>query len=255
MSNLQDGQSANAISPIDRTGITELVVQRIKELLISGELKAGSRLPPERELAERLSISRPSLRTALKALSVMGIIRAKPGSGTYIADSIPEVFTEPMHFMTLINKTSAEELFEARGIIEAGLAELAALRARPEDIEALREEIDGMRAAKDQPLTLIEHDVRFHQAMARAADNRLMSGVMETLTRMLYHKRMQTVFSPRNVEIAISGHERILDAISERDARRAKEMLSVHLQDAMQGWEESQNQNHLTASSIDEEPG
>lgn len=70
------------MTPIDRSGITELVVQRIKELLTRGELKAGSRLPPERELAEMLNISRPSLRTALKALSVMGIIRAKPGAGT-----------------------------------------------------------------------------------------------------------------------------------------------------------------------------
>src|SRR5436189_4590698 len=84
--------------PIDRSGITELVVQRIKELLQQGELKAGSRLPPERELAEMLGISRPSLRTALKALSVMGIIRAKPGAGTYIADSSPEIFSEPMEF-------------------------------------------------------------------------------------------------------------------------------------------------------------
>src|SRR5262249_59129103 len=103
-----------AMEPIDRAGITELVVQRIKELLEGGELKAGSRLPPERELAEMLNISRPSLRTALKALSVMGIIRAKPGAGTYIAESIPEIFNEPMHFMTLIHNTGIAELFEAR---------------------------------------------------------------------------------------------------------------------------------------------
>src|SRR4030095_9532902 len=122
-------QLSAPMAPIDRSGITELVVQRIKELLEQGELKAGSRLPPERELAEMLNISRPSLRTALKALSVMGIIRAKPGAGTYIAESLPEVFTEPMRFMTLIHNTADEELFEARLIIEAGLAELAAERA------------------------------------------------------------------------------------------------------------------------------
>ncbi|MFN6204713.1 MAG: FadR/GntR family transcriptional regulator, partial [Acidobacteriota bacterium] len=114
MSNPQDGDSPSIISSIDRTGITEHVVQQIKELLISGELEAGSRLPPERVLADRLKISRPSLRTALKALSVMGIIRARPGSGTYIAESIPEVFTEPMQFLTLINRTRTQELFEAR---------------------------------------------------------------------------------------------------------------------------------------------
>src|SRR5215510_11512408 len=142
---------SSSITPIDRAGITELVVQRIKELLARGELKAGSRLPPERDLADMLHISRPSLRTALKALSVMGIIRAKPGAGTYIAESIPEVFTEPMHFMTLINNTSVEELFEARRIIEAGLAELATERATTEDIAAMNKEIEAMRLAVGDP--------------------------------------------------------------------------------------------------------
>src|SRR5215510_5967984 len=140
-----------AMEPIDRAGITELVVQRIKELLARGELRAGSRLPPERELADMLSISRPSLRTALKALSVMGIIRAKPGAGTYIAEEIPEVFTEPMHFMTLIHNTSVDELFEARRIIEAGLAELATERATTEDIAAMNKEIEAMRLAVGDP--------------------------------------------------------------------------------------------------------
>src|SRR5262245_35402344 len=171
----------SAMTPIDRAGITELVVQRIKELLERGELKAGSRLPPERELADMLHISRPSLRTALKALSVMGIIRAKPGAGTYIADSLPEVFTEPMHFMTLIHNTSDEELFEARRIIEAGLAELAGERATEADIAALTREVVDMKATINDPEEFLKHDVRFHQAMARAANNKLMSGIMDTV--------------------------------------------------------------------------
>ena len=138
-------QFSRALAPIDRSGITELVVQRIKELLQQGELKAGSRLPPERELAEMLSISRPSLRTALKALSVMGIIRAKPGAGTFIAESMPEIFAEPMAFLTLIHNTETPELFEARRIIETGLVELAAERATSEHLKAIAAEVEGMR--------------------------------------------------------------------------------------------------------------
>src|SRR5262249_622768 len=149
--NRDSNQFITAMDPIDRAGITELVVQRIKELLERGELKAGSRLPPERELADMLHISRPSLRTALKALSVMGIIHAKPGAGTYIAESLPEGFTEPMQFMTLINHTSVDELFEARRIIEAGLAELAAERATEADIAALAREVAEMKATTSDP--------------------------------------------------------------------------------------------------------
>ncbi len=229
-------QLSASMAPIDRAGITELVVQRIKDLLSRGELKAGSRLPPERELAEMLSISRPSLRTALKALSVMGIIRAKPGAGTYIADSLPEVFTEPMHFMTLINQTSVEELFEARRIIEAGLAELAAERATAEDLVLLAQEIEGMREAINDPENFLKHDVRFHQVMARAANNKLMSGVMDTIAQLLFHIRRQTINHASDLEDAIEWHQKIVEALRKRDVKRAKDMLSGHLRSAQDAW-------------------
>jgi GntR family transcriptional repressor for pyruvate dehydrogenase complex len=236
MANRNTTHLATAMEPIDRAGITELVVQRIKELLARGELKAGSRLPPERELADMLHISRPSLRTALKALSVMGIIRAKPGAGTYIAESLPEIFTEPMHFMTLINNTSVEELFEARRIIEAGLAELAAERASEEDIAALAREVEGMKRTVGDPENFLKHDVRFHQAMARAANNKLMSGVMDTIAHLLFHIRRQTIAHAKDFAEAIEWHQKITSAIQKHDAKRAKEMLSGHLRAAQAAW-------------------
>ncbi|HKQ80286.1 MAG TPA: FadR/GntR family transcriptional regulator [Blastocatellia bacterium] len=236
MANRDSNNFITAVDPIDRSGITELVVQRIKELLERGELKAGSRLPPERELADMLHISRPSLRTALKALSVMGIIHAKPGAGTYIANSLPEVFTEPMHFMTLINNTSVEELFEARRIIEAGLAELAAERATEADIAALARETEEMKATIGDPEEFLKHDVRFHQAMARAANNKLMSGVMDTVAQLLFHIRRQTITHESDLEEAIEWHEKIIAAMQKHDPKRAKEMLSGHLRWAQSAW-------------------
>ncbi|MCI0387462.1 MAG: FadR family transcriptional regulator [Acidobacteria bacterium] len=236
MTNRDSNHFSNAMTPIDRAGITELVVQRIKDLLERGELRAGSRLPPERELADMLNISRPSLRTALKALSVMGIIRAKPGAGTYIADSLPEVFTEPMHFMTLINNTSIEELFEARRIIEAGLAELAAERANADDIQALINEVEGMRATIDDPESFLKHDVRFHQVMAHTANNKLMSGVMDTIAHLLFHIRRQTIANASDLEEAIDWHQKIIEAIRKHDPKRAKDMLSGHLRSAQDNW-------------------
>lgn len=236
MPNRTANRFATAMEPIDRAGITELVVQRIKELLARGELKAGSRLPPERELADMLHISRPSLRTALKALSVMGIIRAKPGAGTYIAESLPEIFTEPMHFMTLINHTSVDELFEARRIIEAGLAELAAERATESDIAALTREVEGMKRAVGDPESFLKHDVRFHQAIADAANNKLMSGVMDTVAQLLYHIRRQTIAHARDFDEAIDWHQKIIAAIQKHDGKRAKEMLSGHLRAAHSAW-------------------
>lgn len=228
--------SITTMEPIDRSGITELVVQRIKELLARGELKAGSRLPPERELADMLHISRPSLRTALKALSVMGVIRAKPGAGTYIAKSLPEVFTEPMHFMTLINNTSVDELFEARLIIEAGLAELAAERATESDIATLIEEVEEMKANTDNPEEFLKHDVLFHQAMACAADNQLMSGIMDTVAQLLFHMRLHNVGQASDLNEAIEWHENIIIAMRKHDPKHAKETLTGHLRAAQAAW-------------------
>ena len=236
MSKYTANQLQTKMAPIDRAGITELVVQRIKELLEQGDLKAGSRLPPERELADMLSISRPSLRTALKALSVMGIIRAKPGAGTYIAESLPEVFTEPMRFMTLIHNTSDEELFEARLIIEAGLAELAAERATSSDLRALSDEIEAMRLTMDDPEQFLRHDVRFHQAIARAAGNKVMSGVMDTVAHLLYQLRRETIAHASDFQEALDWHQKLYDAMKKHDPKRAKELMTAHLRAALAGW-------------------
>lgn len=232
-----DNQFSRALAPIDRSGITELVVQRIKELLQQGELKAGSRLPPERELAEMLSISRPSLRTALKALSVMGIIRAKPGAGTFIADSSPEIFAEPMEFMTLIHNTQTAELFEARRIIETGLVELAAERATSEHLKTIAAEIAGMRKHLHEPETFLQHDVGFHQALAAAAGNQVMSGVMDTVAALLLQVRRESIARATDMEEAVDWHERIYEAVRQRESRRAKEILTAHLVSAEQSWE------------------
>jgi GntR family transcriptional regulator, transcriptional repressor for pyruvate dehydrogenase complex len=232
-----NNQFSRALAPIDRSGITELVVQRIKELLQQGELKAGSRLPPERELADMLGISRPSLRTALKALSVMGIIRAKPGAGTFIAESSKEIFAEPMQFHTLIHNTETAELFEARRIIEAGLVELAAERATSEHLKAIAAEIEGMRKTLRDPEKFLTHDVRFHQALAAAAGNKVMSGVMDTVATQLLQVRRESIARATDKEDAIDWHERIYEAVRQREARRAKELLTAHLVSAEQSWE------------------
>jgi GntR family transcriptional repressor for pyruvate dehydrogenase complex len=224
------------LKPIDRSGITELVVERIKELLEKGDLRAGSRLPPERELAGLLHISRPSLRTALKALSVMGIINARPGAGTFIADSGREIFHQPMQFMKLIHNSGSAELFEARRIVEIGLVDLAAQRATPTQIKAIGDELEAMRQSVRDPEKFLEHDVRFHRAIAHAAGNTVMSGVMDTLTQMLFEARRQTIRTASDFDAAISGHEAIFAAIITRDAQRARERMFQHLMAAERGW-------------------
>lgn len=231
-----DGLSRSII-PIDRVGATELVVQRIKELLQDGKLKAGSRLPTERELAAMLGVSRPTLRTSLKALSVMGVISAKPGAGTFIANSLPEIFNQPLHFMTLISNTGISDIFQARLIIEPGLAEVAAKNFSAAHLHIIEKEIQAMRESLGDIERFLKHDLRFHQTISRAAGNELMSSIMQTILQLLFQLREQKHYSEATLLGAIAGHERIYRALKRHDGKRAKELMSGHLRTARRDWQ------------------
>jgi GntR family transcriptional repressor for pyruvate dehydrogenase complex len=228
------GQS---IIPIDRLGATELVVERIKELLENGALKAGSRLPAERELATMLGISRPTLRTALKALSVMGVISARPGAGTFIADSLPEIFNQPLRFMTLISDTGINDIFQARLIIEPSLAELAAKNVSDAHLNAMDREIKAMRESLADAETFLKHDLRFHQTISRATGNKLMSGIMDNILQLLFQLRGQKHPDDDDLQGALACHERIFRALRRRDGKRAKEVMVAHLRTARGHWQ------------------
>ena len=118
-----------ALEPIPRVDLTEEVVRRFKWLLAEGKLKPGGRLPPERELATLLGISRPSLRHGLKALELLGAIESRRRHGTFVSDSAGKVLEEPLAFLVLLNATTFEELYEVRRTVEVELAALASTRA------------------------------------------------------------------------------------------------------------------------------
>ena len=116
------------------------------------------------------------------------------------------------------------------------MAELAAERATESDIADLIEEVEEMKANTGDPEEFLKHDVRFHQAMARAANNKLMSGVMDTVAQLLFHIRRQNVAQANDLEEAIEWHEKIIAAMRKHDPKRAKETLSGHLRAAQSAW-------------------
>ena len=116
------------------------------------------------------------------------------------------------------------------------MAELAAERATESDIADLIEEVEEMKANTGDPEEFLKHDVRFHQAMARAANNKLMSGVMDTVAQLLFHIRRQNVAHANDLEEAIEWHEKIIAAMRKHDPKRAKETLTGHLRAAQSAW-------------------
>src|SRR5262245_43274464 len=147
--------------------ITGRIVGVFKDLISEGALEPGSRLPPERDLAEKFEVSRSSLRQALKVLEIMGVISQRVGDGTYLNPGAPSILREPMDFLIRLDGISFHELMEARLIVEPELAARAASRAVAEDISALTAIHANMEESKAESARLVEWDQRFHQTIFR----------------------------------------------------------------------------------------
>jgi GntR family transcriptional repressor for pyruvate dehydrogenase complex len=169
--------------PIHRETVMAMVARRIEQLVRSGNLKAGDRLPPEPDLAQMLRVSRGSLREALKGLMYLGLIKSRAGDGTYIQSSLNRVLNQHFQWMILLDEVKHIEIYELRKIIEPDAAALAAKRATRADIERLEAALDGLAAGRGNPKVFHAFDIQFHDAFAQASGN----VAIQTTMRMLYH--------------------------------------------------------------------
>src|SRR6201998_4012034 len=149
----------------------EQIVQQVEESIHSGVLKPGHQLPPERELAEQFGVSRTAVREAVKALREKGLVEAYPGRGTFITDGTSYTIRQSLDRMMRTGNEGFAFLAEVRQILEPEIAALATSRADEVDLEAMRQQVAVMDAAKDDPDTFIEADLDFHLALAEAAAN------------------------------------------------------------------------------------
>src|SRR5215467_6109542 len=174
------------------TGLmTEQVVFQVGDMIRAGKLKPGDRLPPERELAKRLGISRASLRHGLRFLAAIGVLTSRHGSGTYIAEGPPSLDSEPLQMLAELHRFTPDEMFEARKLLEVGLAALAAQNAQPEQLATMAEEVTEMYATLDDPQQYLIHDIRFHRAVAAAGGNQILAALMNMVSAVMYERRRQ----------------------------------------------------------------
>ena len=220
--------SEEVVRPPDRV-TTEHVVAHVRALIEKGELRPGDRLPPERELAVQIGVSRPSVRAGLQALSAMGVVQARHGAGTFITDGPPTLATGPLSFMAALHGFTKEEMFEARRVLEVGAVRLAAERATGQDLAAIAEEMAGMFASLDQPLTFLVHDITFHRAIAHASHNPILASLIEMVSAMFYEQRKANVGAVRDLREAAEMHRAIYQALRDHDGDAAQAAMSEHL--------------------------
>jgi GntR family transcriptional repressor for pyruvate dehydrogenase complex len=211
------------------TDRTMQVVDHIRHLIETGALKPGDRIPPEREFARTLKISRASLRTGIGYLAAMGVMKVRHGIGTFVADGPAEFNKASLSLMGALHGFQSWQMFEARVIIESSLAALAAQRGKEEHYAALAEQVAEMYAIADSPAEFLKHDVLFHRIIAQASGNPILAALIETITSAMYEKRRKTVERAHYLREMAEMHREIFRAIRARDPIAAKKEMEHHL--------------------------
>ncbi|GHE06959.1 FadR/GntR family transcriptional regulator [Klenkia taihuensis] len=216
--------------------LTDSAITSIKDMILGGQLRAGERLPPEKALAERLGLSRNSLREAVKSLSVMGVLDVRRGDGTYVTSLEPRLLLEAAGFVAeLHDDRSLLEIFEVRRVLEAHSAACAARRATTSVVEGLAAELDSVAEDADVE-TLVEHDLRFHRAVADAAGNGYLSGLLDTLSPATVRARTWRGLGETGaVARTLAEHRSILEALRRGDPDVARAAMTLHI-DGVQTW-------------------
>jgi GntR family transcriptional repressor for pyruvate dehydrogenase complex len=205
------------------------VVNHVRSLIENGALQPGDKIPPEREFARTLKISRASLRTGIGYLAAMGVMKIRHGVGTFVSDGPPDFGKASLSLMGALHGFQSWQMFEARIILECSLAALAAERGKEEHQVALAEEVAEMFAALESPTDYLIHDVLFHRIIAQASGNPILAAIMETVTSSMYDKRRKTVERATDLRESADMHREIYRAIRARKPQEARKLMEEHL--------------------------
>ncbi len=219
-------------APVKNIKVYEQVIEKIKEMIVSGKLKKGDKLPPERELVDQLQASRASIREALKALQIIGLIESRQGGGNYIRESFEGSLFEPLSIMFSLQNSRPEEILELRKIIEVETAALAAKNINEEELIEIKRIIDQIKESYDEELNA-KLDKELHYKIANASGNFLvvviLTAVSSLVDSFIKDARKLILTQIENREILIEHHENLYNALLEHNKGRAAEVMRKHL--------------------------
>lgn len=219
-----------AFEAIRKNKVYEAVARQIETLILE-KLKPGDKLPPERELAEMFSVSRSSIRDAIRSLELAGLVEPKQGIGTVICEVTADFLLNPLVNALKRKQELVSELIEVRKMIEPPLAARAATHASPEEMaemeDILRRQAEKM--ARDE--MTIEEDSEFHYTIAMASGNSVVLKVLDLLMDLLRETRERSLQVPGRAQRSLAGHRQILAAIKKGDAKAAEAAMCRHIED------------------------
>ena len=198
-----------------RIRLRDRAADQLLEMVISGGLEPGERLPPERELCGHLGVSRTVVREALNLLEARGLISIEHGRGAVVSGGSPQAVRDTLGLLLRVQPKTLWELLEIRKILEVEVAGLAAERAGPDDVEAMLLQIDKMKESIDAPEGYVDADVEFHALLARATRNEVLLTMLEPVVDLLRASRRVSAARPGNALRALGEHERVLRRVVE----------------------------------------
>jgi GntR family transcriptional repressor for pyruvate dehydrogenase complex len=216
---------------VERKRLTDQIIEKLVAMITSGELKSGDKLPPEPQLMEQFGVGRSSIREAIGALELIGLVTVRPGHGTHIADSTDKVQSKSIGWSLItIGHDKIRELVEARVELEQAIVRLAAERATPEDIAELKAQQDKLKSAPKWGRKLIEADLGFHTALAKASHNSVLVRFLSELRQTMRHWMEQKAKYDWGYDRVVEQHETILNAIEARDPTTAQSAMRAHVE-------------------------
>ena len=224
--------SSKGVVPVRRTTLTAAAFDQLISHVVNGNWKAGDRIPPERDLCQQLGMARTSLREALKAMELVGMVDSRVGDGTFVCPR-SEFLSRPLLWaFTGTDSAEFQEIMEARIIIEESLAALAAQRGSEQEIKAIGETVQMLQdsIARDEPI--LEVDMAFHLAIARASHNNPLANAVQLLRNLMRYWLFYKVLIPEVAPRILKRHLAIFRAIAQRKPIAARRQMRLHLEEA-----------------------
>ncbi len=229
-----EGTRTPGLSPVTRFSTVGAVAKQLLDYLTNGNFAPGTRLPPERSLAASLGVGRSTLREAMAALDVLGIIEVRPGSGAYLTSDSAGLLPQAIKWSLLLGQPRTKDLVEVREYLEVMAAKLAAGRAVDDDIDRLSGHVGAMREAGEDVEAFVAADLAFHFEVARIAGNTVLQDILHSIRSLLLVWFDRTLRVPGTIADTLVEHEAVFEAIRTRSPVKAERRMK-QLMDAADG--------------------
>lgn len=218
-------------TPIRNPKAYDQVIEVIKDKIKKGKIKKGDKLPSEREMAESLGLSRASVREALRALEVIGLIESIQGAGNYIRTNFDNSLIEPLSLMFMLQESSVKEMYDLRETLELQCVKLSARYIEENELGLLTAILNRMYLARTEEESL-ELDIEFHYLIAKTSRNMLLINVLEVLSQLMDEfirkSRMQILHEGNTRENLLEIHENLLRELKCREEAKASQAMKEH---------------------------